>query len=355
MTNPNGKQGPCNQPLVSICIPTYNAEKTVMSTLQSILNQTYQNLQILVVDNASTDNTRGLLQQINDHRLVIHKNEGNIGGEQNWSKCIQLANGEYIAIFHADDLYMPNIVEKQVQAFQGNPAIGAVFTLARRINDHGEVVGKTKLPVKLRGKRVYHFPDIFISILGNWNFLMCPSAMVRGKLYKELTPFDWDKFETSADLDVWLRILEKHPIAILDEKLMSYRISNMRGSYLTRYLRTEQADFFKVMDYHLGVKSSVLDIPRRALNEYEFRRSMDNLRCAENYLINRQLGDAKRLLKKLLSVTVFRGAMGNITEPGLLSYWIFGIMLLILVYLGLGRYLGKSLHWLLYTWKRRFV
>ncbi len=336
-------------------MPTYNAEKTVMSTLQSILNQTYHHLEILVVDNASTDNTPGLLQQINDSRLVIHKNERNIGGEQNWSKCIQLANGEYIAVFHAAELYLPNMVEKQVQAFQDNPTIGAVFTLANLINEKGKVIAEAKLPSELRGKGIYYLREIFIAILENWNFLMCPSAMVRGKLYKELTPFDYDRFETSADLDMWLRILEKHPVAILDEKLMSYRVSNREGSYLTRYLRTEQADFFKVMDYHLGVKSSLLDIPRRALNKYEFQRSKDKLRRAENYVIKKQPQEAKKLLKESFSATVFWGAIGNIRKPGLLAYWLLDIMLLILVYLGLGRYLGKSLHWLLYTWKRRFV
>jgi hypothetical protein len=179
--------------------------------------------------------------------------------------------------------------------------------------------------------------------------------MVRGKLYQELAPFDSNRFGTSADLDMWLRILEKHPVAILDEKLMSYLISNIHVSYHLNYLRTEQADFFKVMDYHLGVKASVLDIPRHVLNKYEFQRSMDNLRCAENYVIKRQPQEAKKLLKESFSATVFWGVIGNIRKPGLLAYWIFDIMLLLLVYLGLGRYLGKSLHWWLYTWKRRFV
>ena len=355
MTKPNGKQRLYNQPLVSICVPIYNAEKTVMSTLQSILNQTYHNLELLVVDNASTDNTLGLLQQINDHRLVIHRNERNIGGEANYSKCIGLANGEYIAVFHADDLYMPNMVEKQVQAFQDNPSVGAVFTLANLINEKGKVIAEAKLPVKLRGKGIYYLPEIFISILENGNFLMCPSCMVRGKLYKELVPLDVDRFGTSDDLDMWLRMLEKHPVAILDEKLMSYRLSNRKESYQLGNLRTEQADFFKVMDYHLGVKSSLLDIPSHALNKYEFQRSKDNFWRAENYVIKKQPQEAKKLLKESFSATVFWGVIGNIRTPGLLVYWIFDIMIMGLVYLGLGRYLGKGLHWWLYTWKRRMI
>jgi len=103
VSDPNSKQKLSNQPLVSICIPTYNAKKTVVQTVQSILNQTYKNLEIIIVDNASTDNTLDLLQKFKDPRIKIYKNIKNIGAEKNFSRCIELAKGKYIAIFHADD------------------------------------------------------------------------------------------------------------------------------------------------------------------------------------------------------------------------------------------------------------
>ena len=358
------------KPLVSICIPTYNAERTVVSTIQSILNQTYQNLEIIIVDNASTDNTLVLLQKFDDTRIQIYKNSKNIGAEKNWSRCIELAIGEYIAIFHADDLYMPDMVQKQMQAFQDNPSIDAVFTMANHINDRDEVISEHKLPVELKGKEIYYFHEIFISILRNLNFLMCPSAMVRSEIYKELAPFNDEWFGTSADLDMWLKILEKHPIAILDEKLMSYRISNAvivkigevyfklkrtQGSNLYRHLRTEQADFFKVMDYYLSVKSGDLDIPQSALNKYELLRSRDNITRAVNHLVKGQSQDAKKLLKESFAITVFRAMVGYMGKPRFLAHWILGAMLLVFVYFGLGGYLGKGLLWSLYTWRKRFV
>jgi glycosyltransferase involved in cell wall biosynthesis len=345
-----------NQPLVSVCIPTYNAEKTVVDTVQSILNQTYQNLEIIVVDNASTDNTLAILQQFKDQRIKIYTNSKNIGGERNWSRCIGLTSGEYIAIFHADDLYKPDMVKKQVQAFQDNPSVGAVFTMANRINERGEVLGGgILLPAKLREKRIYYFHEIFISILGNLNFLRCPSAMVRSEIYKELAPFNIERFGTSADLDMWLRILERRPIAILDEKLMSHRISDTQGSYSYNYLRTEQADFFKVMDFYLSNKSDNLDIPPSALNKYELQRSRGNITRAMNHLIKGQSQDAKKLLRKSFSGKVFRAMMGYMGKPRFLAHWILGAMLLVLTHLGVGRYIGKGLYWLLYSRKRGFV
>ena len=324
-----------------------------MSTVQAILSQTYHNLEILVADNASTDNTVSLLEQVNDPRLVIHKNERNIGAEANFSRCIELASGQYIAIFHADDLYLPNIVEEQVRAFQDNPAAGAVFTMASLINDRDEIIGESILPAKLRGKRIHHLPEIFFSILEKGNFLVCPSCMVRGKLYKELAPFDGQRFGTSADLDMWLRILEKGPIAVLDEELMSYRVSTTHGSHQFRFFRTAEADFFKVIDYHLSVKSGVLDIPGNVLNRYEFQRSLDKIMRAMNHLNNGESPEARKLLRESLSTRAFRGATQSIGQPRAVAFWLCGILLL-----GSGRlrpFLAKSLRWLMGRSERRVI
>lgn len=337
------------KPLVSICIPTYNCAKFLKDCLDSIVNQTYPNKEIIVCDNASTDNTEEIIKEyIEKHNIRYYRNARNIGAEANFSKCIQLAIGEYIAIFHSDDLYMVNMVQKQVQAFESNPSIGAVFAGANVINSHGKIIGESKLPIKLRNKRSYYFPEIFLSIMSNLNFLICPSAMVRSKIYKELASFDGDRFGTSADLDMWFRILERYPIAILNEKLMNYRTSDTHGSFQLRYLRTEQADFFKVMDYYLSIKVGNMDIPKNVLNEYEFLRSIDKIRCAVNYLIQDKLQDAKELLKKSFSVDIFWGAIGSIKKPKFLCYWGLSVILLSLIYLGLGGYLGKYLDWLLY-------
>jgi len=356
MSTLSNKQEIDNQPLVSICIPTYNAEKTVMSTVRSILNQTYKNLEIIIVDNASTDNTLALLQKIfDDPRIKIYKNSENIGAEKNFSRCVELAKGEYIAIFHADDLYMPDMVQKQVRAFQADPAVGAVFTLANPVNDRGEVIGEGKLPVELKGKRIYYFPEIFLSILKSGNFFVSPSAMVKSELYKKLIPFNSKKFGTSADLDMWLRILEEHPIAILDEKLMSYRIGYTQGTYRFGYVRTEQADFFKVIDHYLSIKSDSLSISHSTLNKYELGKSIDNIRCAVNCLAKGKSQEAKKLLKESFSANLFEAAIGSNRKLYSVTYLIFGLILLVLIRLGLGLYLGKRLRDLRYKWKMRFV
>lgn len=340
MINSNNKQ-----PLVSICIPTYNVEKTIAETLTSIINQTYKNLEIIISENASTDNTLTILNEFNDPRIKIHITSKTILAEKNFGRCIELANGDYIAIFHADDLYNPYMVEKQVQAFHDDPSIGAVFTMADYIDIHGEIIGEHKLPFELKGNNVYSFLEILTSILRNGNFLMCPSAMVRSKIYKQLSIFDVERFGTSSDLDMWLRILKKHPIAILDEKLMRYRISNMQGGAIYNYLRLDEADFFKVIDFHLLAETCTnLKTLSSSLNTYEFQRFDDNIQRAVNYILKGQSQNAKKLLKESFSTNVFLVAMSHFKKPKLLAVLIFGLMLLSSTYFGLEWYLSKFYH-----------
>ncbi|CAD6491931.1 MAG: Glycosyl transferase family 2 [Candidatus Argoarchaeum ethanivorans] len=340
MINSNNKQ-----PLVSICIPTYNVEKTIAETLNSIIDQTYKNLEIVISENASTDNTLSLLDKFNDPRIKIYRTSKTIIAEQNFSRCIELATGDYIAIFHADDLYNPDMVEKQVQAFQDNSSVGAVFTMADHIDIHGEIIGEHKLPLELKGKQIYPFQDILTSILKNGNFLLCPSAMVRSKIYKQLSTFDVERFGTSSDLDMWLRILKKHPITILDEKLMRYRISNMQGGTIYNYLRIDEADFFKVIDFHLLAETRTnIKTLTSSLNNYEFQRSDDNIQRAVNYILRGQSQNAKKLLKESFSKKVFWVAMSHFKKPKLLAVLVFGLMLLSSTYLGVELYICRYYH-----------
>lgn len=338
--------------LVSICIPTYNAEKTIEKTLQSILDQTYRNLEIIIVDNTSTDNTLSILKKFKDFRIKIYKNKKNIGAEHNWTKCVKLAKGDYIAIFHADDIYNHRIIEKQIKILENYPSVLAVFTMADYINNYDKIIGGCNLPPELKHKNIYNFSEIFIPVLNQENIFITPSAMVRGEIFKKCIPFDWDHFETAADLDLWLRISKIGQIAILNEKLIKYRRGSM-GSYQYNYLRAAEANFFRVLDHHLSIKPKNFCIPKNAIDRYEIRRSIDYLKRAMDYLIKGEIEPSRHLLKKLLSMKLFLSILKNIKQIKLLIYWSFGVIILLLSYLGLSKFLGKILYWYLYKWRMR--
>lgn len=260
-------------PLVCVCIPTYNAAATIRETLESILAQTYPNLVVQVSDNASSDDTLKIIESIADQRVAIHLHDVNVGGEGNFNRCIQLAEGKYTAIFHADDIYEPDMVAKQVAFLEVHPEAGAVFTEASTIDEMGNRIGEIRLPKDIASQSgLYDFSTMFKAVLRHSNFFICPSVMVRTQVYQqEIKCWRGGQFRSSADLDLWLRILQHHPVGYLTERLMRYRISNSQWSAKVR-LGTERADFFLVTDYYLAQK------PVRALLD---ATDLSNVRCLE--------------------------------------------------------------------------
>lgn len=100
--------------IVSILVPVYNRESIIAETLESALSQTYRNIEVIVVDNASTDNTWDVIQQVanTDSRIKAFRNESNIGPVRNWLRCVEKASGEYGKILWSDDLISPDFLEK---------------------------------------------------------------------------------------------------------------------------------------------------------------------------------------------------------------------------------------------------
>jgi glycosyltransferase involved in cell wall biosynthesis len=296
-------------PLVCICIPTYNVATTIRETLESILAQTYPNLVIHVSDNASSDGTLCIIESFSDSRLYVHSSPENIGAEGNFNRCIQLAEGKYTAIFHADDIYKPDIVAKQVAYLEANPKVGAAFTAATTIDAKGiasGVIGQSE--TSNSDIRNYDFYLLLKAILRRGNFIVCPSAMVRTQVYKdEIQLWRGDLFRSSADLDVWLRIAASHLVAILSQPLMYYRVDSKQFSSKVR-MRIERADFFLVMDYYLcipNVQLSLSDDDKRNLLQLDIN---DRLWRAFNQFTKGNLLEAKLLIRGVYNFETLRGA-----------------------------------------------
>lgn len=328
-------------PLVCICIPTYNAESTIRETIESLLSQTYSNLVIRISDNASTDGTVEIIKSIDDSRVFLHKNENNIGAEENFNRCIEIASGKYTAIFHADDIYEPNIVETQVRFLEQHIQAGAVFSEASIINENGNRIGAIEYPDKLGSlEKIYNFETIFKAILKNSNFLICPSAMVRTEVYQyEIKKWNSELFNSSADLDVWLRILNNHSIGLIPLKLMRYRISSNHGSAKVR-MSTKPADFFLVIDNYIEKKEILKLIGNEDLENYTRLERRDRVMRAVNCLIKDQVENAKLLLQDIPSFSAFNAALKN--KKGMFVF-IGGIYIKIILHLGLKNFGKKTL------------
>lgn len=297
-------------PLVCICIPTYNAEKTVAATLRSVLCQTYRNLVIHVVDNCSTDGTASVVEGFEDDRITLHRHSVNVGGEGNFNRCIALAQGKYTAIYHADDLYEPGMVAAQVTFLEQYPQAGAVFTQALLIDEEDRVIGTLEKPKTLAaGGPLQHFPEVFKAILERSNFLICPSVMVRTSVYQEeIKGWRGELFGSSADLDIWLRLLQRGPVGILSEATMRYRISQNQWSANVR-ADTGPAAFFSVIEYYLAQPDVRRLLTAGDLTNYERLKSRDKVMRAVNALLQDKPEQATALCPNVFSARVLVAAL----------------------------------------------
>jgi GT2 family glycosyltransferase len=271
-------------PLVSICIPVYNAEETIERTLSSVVGQTYRNIEIIVVDNLSTDRTLEIVREFKDSRIRIVENPVHFGcGEDNWNTCFTHTRGELIALYHADDLYSCDMVARQVETFRKFPSVCGVFTSADIIDEQDNVISTFRLPQEIAGDTPYRYQYLLPAILKHDNFLLCSSAMIRSDLYKKMAPFRYGMFGHSSDLDMWLRIAKTGPVIVINDSLLKYRTGTTGWSINLRST-TMPRDFFRVMDFHIAANGTDCEISRECLGRYELRRMEDQIFCAMNLL-----------------------------------------------------------------------
>lgn len=241
---------------VCICIPAYNAEKTVEKTLLSLIKQTYKNISIYVVDNNSKDGTRAIVERYMsiDSRVKLFKYDNTVDAAENFDRCIKISDGEYTCIYHSDDIYHENIVQREVDILDKSNDIGAVFTRAFIINENDQINATTVLSSYLKKDKL-SLNELFPYILKFGNCFFTPSAMVRTKIYKnDIQVHCRNKnFGAAFDVDVWIRILKNHNVAFIDENLMYYRQSLTSTSFnlLLKYRDTLEDHFFYVLDYNL--------------------------------------------------------------------------------------------------------
>ncbi len=210
-----------DKPLVSVVIPCYNAEKYVEMAIRSIMNQTYTNLEILIIDDCSKDSTYEKLENLAkyDKRIILEKNEQNLKIVKTLNKLVLKANGKYIARMDADDISAPNRIEKQVNFLESNKDYGICGTNAWRIDCNNRMIGKSLLPTE----------DNEIKIVSDFFCVFYhPSVMIRSELYKK--NLYREEYLYAEDMELWQRLLKVTKGKNLKEKLFYYRIISSSAS-----------------------------------------------------------------------------------------------------------------------------
>lgn len=277
-------------PLVCICIPNFNNADTISETLDSLINQTYKNLLIKIFDNASTDNSMEILREYErlNSNVKVFQSPNNIGAEANFTKCIQNMTGVYSAIYHSDDVYSPQIVEKSVSALTSKN-ISAVFTNGIIIDGNNKWIRDQPLPKEFEDNDGFFelsFRELIKSNMKHDNFLICPSAMTTTKTYKEVIKvWDCSKYKTAADIDVWLRFAKLNNIGVIADRLIKYRLAENSFSFRRLKTRVTSKDYFLVMDDYISRVDVKKYLNENDYNNYNFLKFKDTAVIERNCII----------------------------------------------------------------------
>ncbi len=236
-----------NQPLVSVIMPCYNMVSYISDSIKSVIAQNYPHWELLIVDDASTDETGNVIESYaqSDTRIQFAVKKKNSGIADTINQCIQMAQGQFLAFLDADDIWQTEKLEKQLK-FMTEKNVGFTYSTYDWIDEDGNTLNK------------------FINTIGNLNYkkylrntiIGCSTVMIDTAIVgKVVVPH----FRTSEDTATWLNILKKGHLAYaIDEPLVSYRIRRRSASsnklkastdLWKVYRQNDKLPFFKALYY----------------------------------------------------------------------------------------------------------
>jgi glycosyltransferase involved in cell wall biosynthesis len=203
-------------------MPTYNLGRYVAEAIESVLGQTYENFEFLIIDDSSTDNSQEIIRRYaaQDSRITVKVNANNLGMVQNWNECLRLARGEYVKFLFGDDVFnSPDTLEKMVAAMSTSESIALVAS-ARTVIDEASRPRSRKEGYRHTGPQ----PGTAIiqdCLLEQRNKIGEPTvALIRRSLAAR--GFDI-RYKQMVDLEMWFHLLEQGDLFFIDEPLCSFR------------------------------------------------------------------------------------------------------------------------------------
>ncbi len=226
--------------LISVVIPAYNCGKYIPETLDSILNQTYRNFEIVVVDDGSTDDTQEALRPYSGKIKYFHQKNGGLANARN--RGLELAKGSYLALCDGDDIWLPNKLELQHACFEVHNRLGMVFSDFSSFNDAGPLAPSWSkkyfntifenygLTLDSIFQKKINLHDLNTLYAGNitttmflGNIVMPSTVMIKRECINSVGKFR-EKYKNDSDYDLFLRIAAEYESGYLDLPLMKYRI-----------------------------------------------------------------------------------------------------------------------------------
>ena len=210
---------PGSDPRISVCIPTYNGARFVGTALESVLSQTESDFEVIVSDDASTDDTDEVVRSYGDRRIHYVRSPVNLGVAGNRNSCLALARGTYVAWLDADDVYRDDMLERQAAVLDRYPNVGLVHASCTIIDEAG-----APLPTWPRAfeQDTIESGKAALRELTVSNYIRAPTVMLRRRVYDQAGGYN-ETLRSSEDWELWMRAAVVADLAYTAEDLASYR------------------------------------------------------------------------------------------------------------------------------------
>ena len=285
--------------LVSVLIPCYNCEEYVEEAVMSIIKQTYSNLEILVIDDGSTDNTGNILKMLvkEDPRIIYIKNEENLKLIATLNKGLNLCKGKYIARMDADDISLPTRIEKQVNFLEAHPEIGIVGTYI-------QIFGVRESIWKMDTKDKYIRAHLFC----NSSFAH-PSVMMRTSILRDNHLYYNTDYPHAEDYKLWCDIAQYTKLANIPEVLLFYRINENQVS--NKYNKEQKETAQRIREEYINDFLAERNVPIRFIAQ----NTINDIQKLKHYIKERYILDklllvwydslenGKEIFKRLITST----------------------------------------------------
>lgn len=299
-------------PTVSVILTSYNHDKYVREAIESVLNQTFQNFELIIWDDASVDDSWQIIQSYSDLRIQPFRNSQNKGPLFGINKAIfEVARGKYIAIHHSDDVWELNKLAKQVDFLEANESIGAVFSNAQPIDQRGiPLTDQTHFYYNIfsQPNRSRHEWLRYFFLTGN--ALCHPSLLIRKQCYLDCGAYR-DMLAQMPDFDMWIRLCAKYEIHIMADYLLKFRIlddeMNTSGNRPATRIRSAN-EYYKLLQQYRTLTDK-FDIFKIFPDFISYNREEDT---DSEYVLSRVcLESGDFFLRQLLAIDILFDILNN--------------------------------------------
>ena len=252
------------EPLVSVIIPTYNRAYCIENAVRSVLNQEYENMEILVLDDGSTDHTDTVISEIGDKRICYRKNQTNCGAAATRNIGIQLAKGEYIAFQDSDDIWLEGKLQRQIQMIE-NSTCGMVYSCFEREFPDGRLEKVPRDGIQEEAKQGMIYPYLLAE-----SYISTQTMLVRKEILQQIHGFD-EAMKSYEDYDLAIRIAKCCQIGFINEVLVhlntlpdSIDMDMMKGLISSCYLLKKYEADLKLYGIYEQKRKVIMDFAEAA-------------------------------------------------------------------------------------------